>query len=408
MTLRAFDGFGVEIEWMCVDRERGAVLPVVDTVLTAAAGALTSELDRGSLAWSNELTLHVLEMKCNGPWRSLQGLAEAFQSDVSAANALLAPLGGQLLPGGMHPTMDPEREMRLWPHDYSPVYTAFDRIFDCRGHGWANLQSVHLNLPFGDADEFGRLHAAIRVLLPLLPALAAASPVRDGVLSGWCDTRLEVYRHNARRVPLTSGAVVPEAVFTPGDYHAQVLAPLYAAIAPLDPDGVLQHEWLNARGAIARFDRDAIEIRVLDTQECPAADIGACAAIAGVLRALFEERDATSAAQRAIETPAQAAVLWAVARDADQALITDAALRSVLALPARAQTAGEVWRDLCDRYPPEAAGDAAAAALDTILRDGPMARRVCTRLGAAPDRAAIDACWRELAGNLAAGTQFTP
>jgi hypothetical protein len=32
---------------------------------------------------------------------------------------------------------------------------------------------------------------------------------------------------------------------------------------------VLRHEWVNARGAIARFDRSAIEIRVLDVAECP-------------------------------------------------------------------------------------------------------------------------------------------
>jgi len=46
--------------------------------------------------------------------------------------------------------MDPNREMVIWPHDYSVVYEAFNRIFDCRGHGWANLQAVHLNLPFAD------------------------------------------------------------------------------------------------------------------------------------------------------------------------------------------------------------------------------------------------------------------
>ena len=52
---------------------------------------------------------------------------------------------------------------------------------------------------------------------------------------------------------------------------------MYDDIAPLDPDAVLQHEWLNARGAIARFDRNTIELRVLDVQECPRADLAICA-----------------------------------------------------------------------------------------------------------------------------------
>ena len=54
----------------------------------------------------------------------------------------------------MHPWMDP-RAASLWPHEYGEVYAAYDRIFDCRRHGWANLQSVHLNLPFADEREFG-------------------------------------------------------------------------------------------------------------------------------------------------------------------------------------------------------------------------------------------------------------
>ena len=98
------------------------------------------------------------------------------------------------MPTGMHPWMDPAREFELWPHGDREIYAAFDRIFDCRGHGWANLQSMHLNLPFADDDEFGRLHAAIRALLPLLPALAASSPFADGHARG-------LARYAPRRVP---------------------------------------------------------------------------------------------------------------------------------------------------------------------------------------------------------------
>lgn len=408
MPLGLFQGFGVEIEYMCVAADTLAVRPVADQVLTAANhGVLTGEVERGALAWSNELVLHLLEMKCNGPVPALAGLAAAFQADVVAANALLAPLGGRLLPGGMHPTMDPWREMRLWPHDYSAVYEAFNRIFDCRGHGWANLQAVHLNLPFAGDDEFGRLHAAVRVLLPLLPALSAASPVCDGRLAGWCDKRLDVYRGNAARVPLVSGSVVPEPAFTADEYRRTILTPLYQAIAPHDPEGVLQDEWLNARGAIARFDRDAIEIRVLDCQECPAADLAVCEAAVAVLRALTDERLAPGASQRAQATDRLAALFLAVARDADRAPVADPAYRALLGLPDAARTAGEAWRHLLDRFPPSP-DPAVARALDAILARGPLARRLLDALGDAPDRARIDAVWRRLADGLAAGTVFVP
>jgi glutamate---cysteine ligase / carboxylate-amine ligase len=290
LPFRLFERFGVELEYMIVDARTLAVLPVTDRVLHAVAGEYVSDVELGAVSWSNELALHVIELKTTDPAARLDGLAAEFQEHVVRINRLLEPLGGRLMPTAMHPWMDPHREMRLWPHDYSPVYEAFDRVFDCRGHGWANLQSVHLNLPFADDAQFARLHAAIRLLLPIMPALAASSPVMDGRATGRLDNRLEVYRHNARRVPRVSGAVIPEPVFSRQAYEQEILQPLYRDIAPLDPDGTLQFEWLNARGAIARFDRNTIEIRVLDVQECPRADLAVCRLLTDVLRAMCVQR----------------------------------------------------------------------------------------------------------------------
>ena len=58
-----------------------------------------------------------------------------------------------------------------------------------------------------------------------------------------------------------AGRVIPEPVFDKKSYEEQIFQRIYADIAPHDPQGILQHEWLNSRGAIARFDRNAIEIR---------------------------------------------------------------------------------------------------------------------------------------------------
>lgn len=76
--------------------------------------------------------------------------------------------------------MDPATESRFWPHGDAIVYRTYDRIFGCRSHGWANIQCMHLNLPFAGDEEFARLHAAARLLLPILPALAANSPAAAG------------------------------------------------------------------------------------------------------------------------------------------------------------------------------------------------------------------------------------
>jgi gamma-glutamyl:cysteine ligase YbdK (ATP-grasp superfamily) len=253
--LHLFEATGIEIEYMIVDRDSLEVRPIADELIKAEAGAYESEIERGDIAWSNELALHVLELKTNGPARRLDGLARRFQENVGDANRRLEPMNAMLMPSAMHPWMDPEKDLRLWPHEYNPVYEAFDQIFGCRGHGWANLQSIHVNLPFADDEEFGRLHAAMRFLLPIMPGLAASSPVVDGRLTGQLDSRLEVYRKNTARIPSVTAAVIPEPVYSRGEYEERILGAIYRDLAPYDPKGILRDEWVNARGCIARFDR---------------------------------------------------------------------------------------------------------------------------------------------------------
>jgi gamma-glutamyl:cysteine ligase YbdK (ATP-grasp superfamily) len=402
-ALHLFEGYGVELEYMIVDAHTLDVRPIADWLIEAEHGAIENEIERGAFAWSNELARHVVEIKTNGPVPRLDGLARGFSAETARIDALLAPRGARLLPTGMHPWMDPAREFELWPYGDREIYAAFDRIFDCRGHGWANLQSAHLNLPFADDDEFGRLHAAARALLPLLPALAAASPFVDGAHCGQLDTRLDVYRHNAGRVPSIAGTVVPEPIFTQADYQA-LLASLYADLAPLDPEGTLHHEWVNARGCIARFDRMALEIRVLDVQECPRADLAIAWAVSRTLRALCDPDPTHQARLCALATAPLADLLARTTAHAERAAVDDAELLRALGLDGAARTAQEVWQALFDRHlAPDRDGAEHRPALELLLEEGCLARRIVHRVGEKPTREALTALYRELADCLREG-----
>lgn len=384
-----FEAFGVEIETMIVDAGTLSVRPECDQLMARVGGAPDADVELGDIAWSNELSLHVLELKTNGPASSLSGLVGSFRDSVRRANRELAGMGARLMPGAVHPWMDPHVETRLWPHEYTEVYHAFDRIFGCSGHGWANLQSTHLNLPFKDDEEFGHLHAAVRLVLPLIPALSAASPYLDGVRASTLDARLVAYRGNARRVPSVTGLVVPEPAFTQEEYEREILGRIYADMAPLDPEGVLRHEWANSRGAIARFDRGTVEVRVIDAQECPSADLAVVAAVTEVVRALavgpLSKRDPS----KDPSTEELAALLVETTATADQATVAIPRLLSVLGLGSEARSAGDVWRDLLDRFPPDDPGREWTGSLWSILRDGPLSRRLVSSLGGSPDRARL-------------------
>ncbi len=400
MTLHLFDAYGIELEYMIVDARTLDVRPIADELLRAMAGgeAYEMEVSAGDTAWSNELALHVAELKLDGPAPSLGGLGALFHQQIARAGELLAEMDARLLPGGMHPWMDPHAELRLWSHDDDLIYRTFDRIFDCRGHGWANLQSMHINLPFSGDDELGRLHAAIRAVLPILPALAASSPIADGRVTGLVDTRLEVYRTNAARVPSVSGDVVPEPVYTRADYEREILARIYADLEPLDPDRVLRHEWANARGAITRFDRNAIEIRVLDTQECPRADVAVAGAVTAVVRALTTE---PPPGLRALDQRALVARFRDTSRLGERAVIDDAGYLGLLGFPEARATAGDLWRHLIETvvaldplYPEW------QSPLALILERGPLARRILRATGETPSRARLAAVYGRVADCL--------
>jgi gamma-glutamyl:cysteine ligase YbdK (ATP-grasp superfamily) len=402
--LRAFSGYGIELEYMIVGRHSLAIMPIADALLHAAGGE-GSAFGHGRFGWSNEMVLHLVEIKNVHPDPALASLATGFQEEVNAINRQLHPLGAQLMPGGMHPWMDPRTETHLWPHDYAPIYQAYDRIFDCRQHGQANLQSMQLNLPFADDAEFARLHAAVRLLLPILPALAASSPIADGKPGSYLDKRMEAYRTAVNRVPAAIGLLVPDTVGSRAEYESQVLAPLYRDIAPLDPQKLLQHEWLNARGAIPRFDRNAIEIRVIDMQECPQADLAIAAAAVAVIRALYEEHWSPLALQQVIDTTALADVLHACIRDAEAALIDDAGYLGLLGFPARRGQAGELWRHLVETTEPDIP-ETLHEPLRLMLNQGPLARRILRAAG--PDCAEnrMQLVYRILCDCLQAGRMF--
>jgi len=391
----AFTAYGIELEYAIVDRSTLDVRPYADKLIEAMRSR------EGTLGWCNELVAHVVEIRNVAPDSSLDGLASAFQLEIRAANAKLAAWDARLLPTAMHPWMNPRDETVLWTgHDHK-IYATYDAIFDCRRHGWANIQSMHINLPFADDRQFRRLHAAIRIVLPLIPALAASSPFANGRGTGQRDYRMSVYATNASRYPAITGAVIPDTVRSAEEYERAVLRPMYAAIAPDDAAGVLQHEWLNSRGAIARFDRDAIEIRLADTQEYPAADLAIAQAVTFVTRALYEERWASLHAQENFETWRLRAVLDATTRDADQTQIEDGPFLELLGMRSAPRMASDVWAHLL--------AGAQGSWLDPIahiLVNGTLARRIERAVGGEATVPGLRAVYEELCNCLDEGRAF--
>lgn len=404
--LGLFQGYGIELEYMIVDQDTLDVKPMSDTLIHEVSGTYGGEVNRGLLSWSNEVALHVLEFKTTEPASTLVDLDAAFQDEVQKVNQLLAPHRAQLMPTAMHPWMDPTKELRIWPHDYNSVYETFNKIFDCRGHGWANLQSAHINLPFSGEQEFVRLHAAIRMILPLIPALAASSPIADGKVSGMQDTRLEFYRHNAVRIPSISGSIVPEVCLSFKDYEEKIFQHIYADIAPYDPENLLRYEWLNARGAIARFDRNAIEVRLLDLQETPQADLAVAYAVVAAIRALVEEKWVPLEFLHKFTKDSLRSILLTGITAAQNAAVSNQYFLNAFGWHQGICTAGELWRHIISHTVDAKQHPKIFATLQFILDRGTLSTRILRALGPRSDPSALKNVYRSLCEHLQQGALF--
>ena len=408
-NFKIWERFGVEMEFMIVDRETLQVLPRADIPLGKDKdGNQLSDVEYDDIGLSNELVSHVLEFKCAHPKSTFDGLGKRFFHEIRRANKKLEKIGAMLLPSAAHPFMDPA-EMQLWPYDCNDIYQTYDRIFNCKGHGWANLQSTHLNLSFDGDDEFGELHAAIRLLLPLIPAIAASSPYLDSKYTGFKDARIEVYRHNQDKVPEIAGLVIPEKAYTYDEYNTQIFDKVKKAIAPYDPEHLLNHFFLNSRGAIARFDRGAIEIRLVDIQECPNADIAIVEMEVATLKAIASGKLANGKAPhtmkeyreflRDFDTARLSEMLTQTSRDAEDTVIDWSEYLAVFGMEGKC-TAGELWKHVFDAVKGDLT-EVSRNVMEQMLVRGTLSSALYRALGDAPSRKDFVTEYKKLADCLA-------
>ena len=406
MSYHLFEVYGIELEYMLVRSSDLKVAPIVDQLMIAKNGAITSDIDNGKIEWSNELVAHVVELKTNGPTDDLENLDKLFSENISEINRLLDPLDSKLWPSASHPLMQPDTEMKLWLHNYSKIYALYNRIFDCRGHGWSNVQSMHINLPFFDDAEFEKLHAAIRILLPIIPALSASSPIFEGENTGFKDARLNVYKTNQKEIPEMAGKVIPEQVFTKKDYYRDIFDPINIAIKPHDLENILDHHFLNSRGAIARFDRNAIEIRVIDIQECPKADIAVAILIIEVLKLLVSEELVALEDQKSWHEDELFAIFNDVIKDAETTVITDMAYLNLFDIEEKC-TAGEIWKKLYNSLK-ENISDKHRKTIEFLLENGSLSTRILKAVGTNFSEENVKKVYNKLGNCLAENKLFKP
>lgn len=402
---RLLEVFGIELEYMVVDKATLAVRPIADQLFEKIMGEVASDVTGDRVDWSNELVSHVVEFKNARPEPDVPALLPYFQAEIARANQALEMWNCELLPTAMHPLMNPETETKLWPHGNKDIYKKYDEIFSCKGHGWSNLQSMHINISFSSDDEFARLNSAIRFILPLVPALSSSSPIVEGKVREQKCNRLQFYFENQKRVPSIIGHVVPESIRSPKEYHEKVLQPMYQEIAQYDTQGLLQHEWLNSRGAIPKFEYGCIEIRLADIQESPTIDIAIASFWIEVLRKITTGRLGDLKQFDAISSPELKSVLLECVHHGEAAVIRDSRYLKAFGLNASV-SAKELIGHLLESVQAELKKSHQGHAIEYILKNGTLSSRLLRSLSKNPSAEEIRETYRVLAQCLRTGAFF--
>jgi gamma-glutamyl:cysteine ligase YbdK (ATP-grasp superfamily) len=289
-TYRTLEVLGPEHEFSIVDEQLRA-LPIVDRVIKDFHGRIVNFVELPTFTFGKELQLHVMEVKPNEPFRSPKVFEETMQESILTLDDFLErKYQASLLGTGMHPLMRLE-DTGIWPHRHRQIYEAMSRIFNLEQHGWLNIQSFQLNLPYGNEEDAVSLHNALAAVCAYLPAIAASSPIYEGKVGENVDNRLQFYATNQREVPSIVGDVVPEYTSSLRQYKREIIEKYSYDLATAGAERYLLHkDWVNSRGMIIRFDRKALEIRVMDEQECVKSDVALSCFIRALTRGLLEEK----------------------------------------------------------------------------------------------------------------------
>ncbi|MCU0609422.1 MAG: hypothetical protein MUF22_06625 [Chitinispirillaceae bacterium] len=222
---------------------------------------------------------------------------------------------------------------------------------------WPNCQGMTIEFRFAGDEELGRLLAAIRLVFPIIPALSASSPIVESTVTGFRDTCLE------------------------------------------------KHCSLEQRGEIIGIGHGVVEMRLIDTQETPAADIAVAAAVIGVVRLLAHEIFSPRQVQQVWTDEQLQTVFLDTIKNGEDAVITNADYLKMFGISGAQCSVRELWRYLVRtlvRYDTEWIAPHRKT-LEQIISGGTLSTRILRSLGADTSRTHMHAVYGELCGCLSRG-----
>jgi carboxylate-amine ligase len=231
-----------------------------------------------------------------------------------------------------------------------------------------------------------------------------------GKFTGSYDTRLKYYKINQAKIPSITGRVIPEAVFSKRNYLQVIYEKIKADIAQYDPEQKLNPIWVNSRGAIARFDRGSIEIRVMDCQESPAADMAVVTIVVETIKALVAGKFLDHDTQMKWKTDTLAHIFDRVVENAGETVLDQQEYLQIFGVQEKKVTVQELWLHIVSRLSKGEGSELERRkhAINILLKEGTLAQRMVRAMNNNFSQANIAQVYRQLSVCLVQNKLFVP
>jgi carboxylate-amine ligase len=317
---------GVEEELLLVD-ERGELVAAAEAVLDSVPAPLAGRI-------SSEIFAEQIELKtgiCHN--------ADEVHAQLGEARQAIVEVGYGLLASGLHPAADSGEAKLVSKPRYEVVRRDFGDLLRTPPCG------LHVHVGAPDPETAVRLANAFRLYLPLLQALSANSPFREGIDSGNASSRSSVVRSYPRfQLPRQ---------FRDYEEFCQVADQLIAAAGVSD----YTYIWWDVR---PHPQLGTVEVRAVDVQT----GVRTSSAIAALIQAIAAKELDRPSAPGAYREALEESYFQAASHGLEASILFDEDD------PAPARVVGQRVLDAVHPYARELGGDAALEEVERILREG--------------------------------------
>ena len=272
----------IELDYFIADKDSLSPSPLAGKLLESAAGKKCSvyypDETKSYISWASGTGLCTLKIKADLGRCNIRDAEKSVYEQITIINKHLNKFNAFLLPSAVNPFTSVYYEVFKTYNSEIPENSSTE--FEC----CSGVHFMNLILKFEDENQFYRLFSAVRLILPIIPALTSGSPLLRSRYNGILDNGLDLVKSNRDGRSGSNVRIIPESVKNRKEYESGSIAEIYKS-----EKSNMGNDNYN-RTVTVDFERGRLSLKVFNMQESPHVDFALARFITYVLELLVNCR----------------------------------------------------------------------------------------------------------------------